>query len=506
MKKNKFLSLLLALLTVVSCIPLRTMASAVLENDVLEWVTEPLPDGSEEAPQTEYAFGSVSILNGCRTLEAQVPLAGSDRKLNTAQSVLVYERDTGTMIYSYNPDMKMAPGSLSKLLTALIVIERCDNLDQTITVGAGIAGRIPGGAQNIKLKSDEELTIRDLLNCMILQNAADAAVALSEYVAGNQKAFVELMNQRAKQIGCTNTVFGNVHGFDNVQQYTTARDMARIVMEATKNETFCELFANQAYTVPATNVSEERKFASQNYLMETTIVPKYNDRRVTGGMASYAPTSGAGIVCTADNSTEKKKGLNIICVLLGATREFGSNGWTVTNYGNFDEMVQLLEFVYNHYKVNRVIYEGQALEQFPVAGGESDVVGIPHVNIDSVLPAEAQMTNLVRNRTVKNGGLTAPIAEDEMIGSIELWYRNSCLMEAELFSMSEVRSTTNSGLKVYGVKNSGDSTEAKASRYVLIGSAIVLVPVLAYLGYNSYMRNRIRNQRRRRRQGRRRSY
>ena len=121
MKKSFCLLLVLALLA--GCLPLSALADEttvpITEDPAL---TEPEPDLAQDAqaPQTDYAFGSVSIFNGCRTLDGQVPLAGSDRKLPSAQSAIVYERDTKTLVYAYNPDAKLAPGALSKIVNALI--------------------------------------------------------------------------------------------------------------------------------------------------------------------------------------------------------------------------------------------------------------------------------------------------------------------------------------------------------------------------------------------------
>ena len=201
---KNLLCLLLALALTVGCLPLSTFGEDTNGSPIVDdapALTEPEPDLAEDAqaPQTDFAFGSVSIFNGCRTLDGQVPLAGSDRKLESAQSAIVYERNTKTLVYAYNPDMKLAPGSLSKIITALVVVERVPDLDAVVTVGAGIASRIPGGATSAKLKSEEQMPVRDLLHLLILQNAADAAVALAEYVAGTRSAFVDLMNQRVKQ-------------------------------------------------------------------------------------------------------------------------------------------------------------------------------------------------------------------------------------------------------------------------------------------------------------------
>ena len=511
MKKN-LPALLLAAVLLLNCLCLpafaETTASDPTETTADPNFVETLPDLAEDAqaPKTDFAFGSVSILSGCRSLDGQVPLAGSNRKLESAQSAIIYERNTGTLVYAYNPDLKLAPGALSKIITALIVIERVEDLDTVVTCQPGIASRIPGGANNVKLKSEEQLTVRDLLHCMILQNAADAAVALAEYIAGTRATFVDMMNQRVKQMGCTSTVFTDVHGVGSGAQYTTARDMIRIMLTATENERMKTLLATQTYTVAATNMSDARKFNSLNYLMETTIVPKYNYKYVTSGFANYSENNGASIVCTADNSTDKKKGLNLVCVVMGATRQFAENGWTVLNYGNFDEMVTLLQYAFNNFKVNRVIYDGMTLEQIPVSNGNNDVVGIAMENIDSVLPSKVQMTNLIRDVSVVNGGLTAPVQKDDLIATVELWYRNCCVLETRLMAQEEVRTATDSGLTVYSaLAPKQDDGRSGFSKVVTIICAVLLVPAISYLAINSYLRSRYRAQRRRRRQSRRRS-
>ena len=344
---------------------------------------------------------------------------------------------------------------------------------------------------------------------MILQNAADAAVALAEYVAGTRNTFVDMMNERVKQMGCINTVFTDVHGVGSGSQYTTARDMVRIMMEATDNERMFDLLSAQKYEVPATNLSDARKFASQNYLMETTIVPKYNYKYVTSGFASYSENSGASIVCTADNSNPEKnfKGLNLVCVVMGATRQFDADkSWVVLNYGNFDEMVTLLQYAFNNFKVNRVIYDGMTLEQIPVSNGNNDAVGMAVENIDSVLPSKVQMTNLIRDVSVVNGGLTAPVQKDDLIATVELWYRNCCVLETRLMAQEEVRTATDSGLTVHSaLAPKQDDGRSGFSKVVTIICAVLLVPAISYLAINSYLRSRYRAQRRRRRQSRRRS-
>ena len=141
-----------------------------------------------------------------------------------------------------------------------------------------------------------------------------------------------------------------------------------------------------------------------------------------------------------------------------------------------------------------------------MSGGDTDAIGVAAENIDSVLPSKAQMTNLIRNVSVVNGGLSAPVEKGDLIATIELWYRNSCIMETRLLAQESVRTAADSGLTVYSaLAPKKDGEQSGASRVVTIICAVLLVPTISYLGINALLRRRHRAMRRRRRQSRRRS-
>lgn len=496
MKKRSLLSLFLAIVTLLSCTALPAHAEEMEGEETEETETLPIYAEDAPAPVTDLAFGSACVIEGCRTIDGLVPLAGSARRLATAQGVFAFERNTGTVVYSYNPDARLSPGGLTKIVTALVALEY-SKLDDIVTVSSRNISRLPSGSQNQDLRNGEELSMKDLLHCLIMQGANDAAIAIAEHVAGNQEAFVAMMNGRVREMGCTSTEFANVHGLDGASQYTTARDMARIVQEATRNETFRNLFKEVEYTVPATNKKDERKFQSQDYLVDSRNIQKFYDTRVTGGMQSYSGPSGASVVFTAASGNQ-----DYICVILGATRKLYDNGWQVETYGNFDEAIELINYLFKYYKSNRVIYYGQALKQFAVTNGECDVVVEPHMDIDSVLPSEAHIRNLIWD--YEDTGLQAPIKKGDLVATVKVWYQSCCVMEAELFAMEDVRTKAGSGLNVMGGadRKEGEST---FSRVVGIGSLVILIPVVGYLTINALLRSRRRAQHRRRRTGRRRS-
>lgn len=501
MKKFSCLSLLLCLSLLSQCIFLPVNAAETTQPQ-LPSESQTMVNLPQEA--TELDFGMACIQNGCRTIEGMVPLAGSDRRLETAQSAFLYEVNTDTVVYSYNPDLKVHPGSLAKIVLSLLVLENCDR-EEIVTVTEGIQSYIPLGANAVrpeKLKSLEKLTVNDLLHAVLLTNANDAAVALAHHVSGTTDAFLTMMNNRVKQMGCANTEFGNISGLYTAQSYSTARDMAKIVREAIKNEDFVEIFGTPTYVIPATEMSAERDFDTLNYMIDQSIIPDFYDTRVKGGFATYHEQTGASIACTAKNKSET---MYYIAVVLGAIRTVGENGWSVINYGNFNEATELLEYGFDNFKVNRIIYDGMSLSQFTVAGGESNAVGQASVDIDSVVPISAQMDNLRMSFKVEDGLLTAPVAKGQRIATMSISYMNSVMAEAEVYAMGDVKAADSTGVNIQSAATRSDSDTSDFMSVLGTICVIILGLVAAYLAYNSYMRSRIRAQRRRRRQNRRRT-
>ena len=498
MKKIKCLTLLLCLCLLVQ--------SAAVPAAASETTAASLPQQTEPAAtvEAEPVFGEVSIKKGCRTIEGMEPIGGRDPRLETAQSAFLYEITTDTVVYSYNADMKVHPGTLAKMVLALLVLENCE-LDDIVEVTEGIQSYIPAGSKNIKLKSFEHISVEDLLYAVMLVGANDAAVALAHHVAGTTAAFLEMMNNRVKMMGCTNTEFGNISGLYTAQSYSTARDMAKIVREAIKNKEFVEIFGATEMLIEPTDMTEtQRQEYTSNYMMDEHNIPDFYDTRVTGGMQSQHDSIGASIVCTAKEKKENYP-LHYIAVVLCATRTYAENGWQPLKYGNFNELTELLKYGFDNFKINRVVYDGMTLSQFTVAGGECNAVGYATVNIDSVVPANAQMQNLIMRFSVVDGGLAAPVKKDQMIATMQLEYRSSVLAEAEVYAMGNVQKTTETGVTIRSTAVRSDSDDSGLLKVIGVISVIVLGAAVAYLAFNAYMRSRVRARRRRRRENRRRN-
>ena len=494
MKKKQLLCILLCLLTCLQWVPLSAYATETEETVEIPTAAPTVP--YEAPPEVEY--GGAPITNGCRTINGMTPLGGTDRILKTAQAAFIYEANTETIIYSYNPDARLYPGSLAKIVTALIAIEEGD-LNQVVDFSTQWNNTLPPRALVSKLKEGEQVTLEALVYSIMLESANDSAMNIAGHIAGSQEAFVEKMNQRAAQIGCTDTHFTNAHGLDDPNQYTTARDMVKIVMEAIKNETFCEVFGAVGYTIPPTNRNEkERIIETDNHLIYQLILRKFNRSEVTGGKTSVTAQSGSSLVCTAE-----KNGMKLVCLVMGTERE--ALDGSVSYYGNFEEMFTLLDFAFDGFRIARVLYPDLALTQFPVERGECDVVGYPDVSINSVLPIDCTLNNLILRYTVEGGGLYAPIAEDQKIATVQVWYRTSCVTEAQVFAMNGVRSVVNSGVTVNSVASRDDSNIwnfFKSLGLVILGLASIFG---VYLVVNHMRRLAGQRRKARRRAARRRS-
>lgn len=502
MKKIRMMSWLLSVLLMAQSLVMPTGATAQ-NSEPSTAATEPAGPVAMVEPTvpepTETPFGKVCVQKGCRTIEGMVPLGGSEPKLETAASVFLYEMNTDTVVYAYNPDMPLPPGNLAKLVTGIVTLNFC-KMDDMVTVKEGIKGRLPISSLTIGLTNNEVISVRDLLHALILTDANDAAVVLAEHISGTRQGFVPLMNEWVKSIGCTNTEFATVHGVDGAASKTSARDMAKIVRAAIANEDFAEVFNAASYDIEPTNVNnKKRSLKSYNYMRDDGTITQFHQKRVTGGMASYETTSGACLVLTSQQNN-----MRYISVVMGCHRTFAANGWQPTNYGNFEEMSELLKFGYDNYKVNRIVYEGMTMSQFAVNNGESNAVGQARVNIDSVVPITAQMKNLTVNYDL-DGYLTAPIEKGKRIATVELWYRNSCLAEAEVFAVGDVKPADDTGVVIHS--KAAQAAKSGAGIWGTLGTICVIALGLAgvYLGYNSYMRAKMRARRRRRRAERRRT-
>lgn len=403
MKKLQMISLLLAIL-LAFCMPVTAMAN---ETDD-------------------------SVSAGSHSLHAAVPLAGSEKLLDTAQAVVAYELNSDTLLYTWNADQRINPTGLVKLLTALIVIEE-GNLDDMVTVYRSTLDTIAWGAVSAGLKAGEQVPLRDLLLCVMVASANDAAAVMAAHIAGTQQAFVVKMNEKARELGCTDSNFTNVHGLWDPEQYSTARDLAIIAEAALENETFSEMFSMDNFSMAPTNLSEGRYFITTNYMMSDEYMNQYFDYRVTGGKPAAATSSDRSMICTAEVGNSR-----YLFVVMSAVSKVSQDGLSVITFGNFVETKKLMNFAFNGYTVRQVVDKKQALYQYAVKNGCNDVVLQPDRDVFVLLPSDFSRDDIVYRNVVNATNLVAPIAQSDRLGVLQLSYRGLVLANCDLVAMNPV--------------------------------------------------------------------
>lgn len=388
--------------------------------------TEPtMPGADSEVDASVY---------GCFSVDATDTFLGDDRLVKNAQSVLLYEMNTKTLMYAYEPDRLMEPTSFAKILTAIVAIENAP-LDSAVTVTETSLAGLPSGAINAKLLPNEVLTLKDLINCMLVGSANDAAAVIAHYIGGDEAHFAQMMNDLAKQIGCDSSNFTNPHGFHDDAQLTTARDTAKILEYAMQNDEFRGIFTAYDCTVPATNKSGERYLMTGNYMMPNSDnVQIYLDERVIGGRTGVADNGGRCLATVA-----RVEHMDLLCIVMGASSVYEEGGNKIRSYGGYNETKTLLDAGFVGNTAAQVLYDGQALIQLEVANGDTVLTAGPRANLSTVLPEKLTLEDLTFRYGSEGHRLQAPIQAGDRVCSLEIWYDELCLAVTELYAMNDVR-------------------------------------------------------------------
>ena len=218
----------------------------------------------------------------------------------TSTAAMIMEDSTQTTVYAKNMDQVLYPGATVKVMTTLLTLENAQLSDQVTMTATGVSGVTDGGA-SISAQLDEVFTVEQCLYAIMLASANDVALQIAEQIGGSVDGFVQMMNNRAVELGCTNTVFTNPTGLPDENQHTTAHDMALITKAAIDNESFRAIAETTSYTIPATNVSGGERVLTNNFSMLNNTNASYY-QYCLGGREGYTEASGSTLVCGAEKN------------------------------------------------------------------------------------------------------------------------------------------------------------------------------------------------------------
>lgn len=258
----------------------------------------------------------------------------SELPKTNSRRYIVYDRISKSMIIGKNEDIKSAMASTTKIMTTIVILEKAD-LNEKVTVSAKAGGT---GGSRLGLKRGDKASVRDLLYGLMLRSGNDAAVALAEHVGGSVKEFAELMNEKAFELGLTNTHFVTPHGLDDANHYTTALELAKLTDYAMDNETFAKIVGTKSTTIYINNQS--RQINNTNELLGVL-------NGVVGVKTGFTNNAGRCLV-----TETKRNNMDIITIVLGAD----------TKKDRTKDSVNLIEYTFSKYKMYNL--EERIIEEF----------------------------------------------------------------------------------------------------------------------------------------------
>ncbi len=261
---------------------------------------------------------SVPMMSAGAVYNSLLEAVGTQEAAYPDEILMLVSMDDGSIIFEKNQDVQTAPASLTKIVTAAVVMEKCPDLEEIVTIPREAIDSLVGtNSSNAGLKIGEEVSVHDLLYCMLVASANEASTALAAHVAGTEVAFVEMMNEFVTRIGCTDTHFVNPHGLDEDGHYTSAADLLKIINYIDSDsfpysDVFYKIVGTTHYSMPETNLSSKRDINTTNKLMVKGIKDYYCEN-ATG--IKTGTTSNAG-KCVISKAT--KGGFTYLAIVMNA--------------------------------------------------------------------------------------------------------------------------------------------------------------------------------------------
>ena len=335
----------------------------------------------------------------------------TDLGLN-AKSAILMEESTGNILYESNPDERLPIASVTKVMTMLLIMEAVDSgkisLDDMVTVSENA---MSNGGSTMFLETGEQLTVNDMLKGIAVASANDGCVAMAEHLAGSESAFVDMMNEKAKELGMENTHFMNTNGLDEDDHYSSARDVAIMSRELMKHETIFN------YTSIWMDTLRGGKFQLAN----TNKLIRFYD----GANGLKTGSTSKALCCLS--AAAKRNDMQLIAVVLGAP----------TSAERFASAKSLLDYGFANYAVNTQITAGDEVQNIAVEKGVDKEVGVVAGDSCSTLVKKGQEDNITKEIKIDET-ITAPIEAGQKIGTMTISRDGEVIADIDLNASSAV--------------------------------------------------------------------
>ncbi len=332
----------------------------------------------------------------------------------SAKSAILMEMSTGKVLMEHNPDEKLSPASITKVMTILLVMEALDEgkitFEDRVTASRNAASK--GGSQ-IWLKEGEIMTVHELLKATVIASANDACTALGEYIAGDEAAFVSMMNEKAKVLGMKNTSFENCSGLDDdaVNHYSTARDVAIMSCELMKHKKIKEY----------TTIWMDSLRNGETQLVNTNKLIRYYDG-ATG--LKTGTTSKAGYCVSA---TAEREGMELVAVVLGSDN----------SKERFEDAKKMLNWGFANYSIYKPQIDMSLITDVPVLYGVEEIIK-PKVGVPKTILIEKGMEEKISQKAEICVDVEAPVEKNQTLGKVWFEMEGEKIGECTVFNENRV--------------------------------------------------------------------
>ncbi len=355
---------------------------------------------AQEDEDVEFDFEEIPVLEQS---ESELP------KISSPAAVAI-DTINGRILYSKNAYSRRQMASTTKMMTAILAIEKGD-LNDIVTVSKRAA--YVGGSQ-AHLKVGEKIKLEYLLYALMLPSGNDAAIAIAEHIAGNVENFVAMMDEKALEIGAKNTKYGSPHGLDR-NNYSTAYDLAIIARYCLTNPIFAEVVKTKSKVVPREGMENGKEYTNTNEML-------HSYEGADGVKTGYTGPAGRCLVTSAT-----RDGWQVISVVLGAN----------SKYSRSNDSRKILNYVFSNFPLITVLPDGQEMISIPVVKGKKEKVYAINKGEISMHLNDTELANIEREFIVPEQ-LTAPIKRGQKIGKVVLRLGESPIGSCELYAKEDV--------------------------------------------------------------------
>lgn len=400
-------------------------------------------------------------------LNTFTPVSAAAPELSSSAAVLM---DTGNsmIMYEKNSSEKFQPAGFTKIVTALVVLENCDDLGEVIVASRETIADCDFSFGNMGVLADEELSVEELLNGMLIYDAAEAAELLAGYTFGNYNKFISAMNQLAVNAGAKDTVFKNAGGYYHEEQVTTAYDVAHIAKYAMENKKFAEIVKKDMAVIEATNKYKETRYLSNtNMFVGRNRSLDFYSKRVNGVKTSYMKDHGYGICISYENSRG-----SFVCVTAGAENATAAH----------NDAQKLRQYTVDGFTNVAIVEKGEIIEEVFVPDGKTSHVLLKTADdLNIQLPLDYDKSKIFK-MTTKDSNIGAPIKKDQVLGKLSVSYDGKEVGFVDLIAYNDIERSPGKSVRLFLV-----SVVSSPFFYVPVAAIAVF---LIYLIYKAAVFNR----------------